>query len=213
KSYTAFACGHCLWLTTDGGAITAPIVVCVKLVCAAVERRRHGDEKNGASPGQKLWSSFSSLSRSSALPPAASVSSPESVKGEEGHVRVQYYLADSVRTCRLQVLCRFLLELHNSLDLFEAEDCIIPSTGSSFLSVAAGAIDTSSYMLEEILRPLTMALPVDDLHDAGELEPADGLHDVVNAISKVDEDRATITHLTEAGTLRGKRGAILIIVQ
>lgn len=163
--------------------------------------------------GPSLWSSFSSLSRSSALPPAASVSSPESVKGEEGHVRVQYYLADSVRTCRLQVLCRFLLELHNSLDLFEAEDCIIPSTGSSFLSVAAGAIDTSSYMLEEILRPLTMALPVDDLHDAGELEPADGLHDVVNAISKVDEDRATITHLTEAGTLRGKRGAILIIVQ
>lgn len=146
--------------------------------------------------GPSLWSSFSSLSRSSALPPAASVSSPESVKGEEGHV-----------------LCRFLLELHNSLDLFEAEDCIIPSTGSSFLSVAAGAIDTSSYMLEEILRPLTMALPVDDLHDAGELEPADGLHDVVNAISKVDEDRATITHLTEAGTLRGKRGAILIIVQ
>lgn len=105
------------------------------------------------------------------------------------------------------MLCRFLLELHNSLDLFEAKVSIIPSPGSSLLIVTGITIGTLGYMLEESLRPLTMASTVDNSNNAGKLEPADGLHDVGNAVSKANEDRVAITHSTEAGTSRGKREA------
>ncbi|EED81378.1 predicted protein [Postia placenta Mad-698-R] len=126
--------------------------------------------------------------------------STASAKDEGDHARVPYHLVDGV-------LCRFLLELHNSLDLFEAKVSIIPSPGSSLLIVTGITIGTLGYMLEESLRPLTMASTVDNSNNAGKLEPADGLHDVGNAVSKANEDRVAITHSTEAGTSRGKREA------